>query len=136
MPITISITYILALSHSVPTKTHSTLLPLLSPAILNHRSSNLRVKMNVALVRFTPPGGMPWVQSVPPSELRRVVLEVAPGASTWAPDDDALTEGHLSDALTWAAIKHKQDVGENGEGFIVLAGSLYLVADLYRFLNT
>ena len=136
-PNTICITYILALSHSPPKTPHDTLSPLFSPSILTHPfSSDVRVKINVALVRFTPPEGMPWVKSVPPSELRQTVLEAAPGVDTWAPDDDGDTsiENHLSDALTWAAIKHEQDVGDNGEGFVVLAGSLYLVADLYRFM--
>jgi folylpolyglutamate synthase len=78
---------------------------------------------------------MPWVKSVPPSELRQTVSKVAPGVPIWVPDDDTSAGNHLSDALAWAAIKHKQDVGESGEGFVVLAGSLYLVADLYRFMD-
>lgn len=125
----ISLTYILALSQSPPKQPHDTLSPLLLPAV-HHQ----RVKMNVALVRFTPPDGMPWVKSVSPSELRRAVLEVAPGASTWASDDDKPIEKQLSDALVWAGT-HQQDTGKNGDGLVVLAGSLYLVADLYRFMK-
>jgi len=134
-PITISLTYILALSHSPPKRPSDTLAPLLSPSILNH-ASNVRVKMNVALVEFTPPEGMPWVKSVPPSELRQVVLDAAPGIPTWRPYNGTSIDKHLSDALAWAATRHEQqDVGQNGKGLVVLAGSLYLVADLYRFMD-
>lgn len=133
-PVTISLTYILALSHSPPKKPSDTLAPLFSPSILSH-ASNVRVKMNVALIEFTPPEGMPWVKSVPPSELRQVVLDAAPGVPTWEPGNGISVDKHLSDALAWAAARHEQDVGQNGEGLVVLAGSLYLVADLYRFMN-
>jgi folylpolyglutamate synthase len=133
-PITISITYILALSHSPPKKPSDTLAPLFSSSILGH-ASNVRVKMNVALVEFTPPAGMPWIKPIPPSELRRVVLEAAPGVPTWEPDGEASIDNHLSAALAWAATRHEQDLGQNGEGLVVLAGSLYLVADLYRSRN-
>ncbi|KIM89079.1 hypothetical protein PILCRDRAFT_60891 [Piloderma croceum F 1598] len=132
--ITISLTYILALSHSPPKRPNDTLAPLFSPFILSH-ASNVRVKMNVALVEFTPPEGMPWVKSVPSSELRQVVLDAAPGVPTWEPGNGISIDKHLSDALAWAATRHEQDVGQNGEGLVVLAGSLYLVADLYRFMN-
>jgi folylpolyglutamate synthase len=133
----ISLTYILALSHSPPKKPRDTISPLFSHSILSHQhSSSERVKMNVAVVRFTPPDGMPWVKSVSPSELRRTVLDVAPGLSIWAADDDISTENQLSDALVWAGVKHEHGMGENGNGLVVVAGSLYLVADLYRFMNS
>jgi folylpolyglutamate synthase len=78
---------------------------------------------------------MPWVKSVSPSELRQAIAELAPGVATWAPDDVDSGEDKLSNALTWAATKHEEETEGGSEGLIVVAGSLYLVADLYRFMD-
>ncbi|KAJ7486066.1 Mur ligase [Mycena galericulata] len=117
----LSLTYILALSHSPPKSPRETLAPLLPFAA----PQNVPVDVRVALLRFTPPEGMPWVTSVPPVDLQAVVDSLAPGVETWV--DATETPGGLRRALDWAA-------GRRGDGddLVVLAGSLYLVADFYR----
>lgn len=122
---TINITYILALSHSPPKTPLQTLSPILPPTV--PQNSDLDIRVNVAVLRFTPPEGMPWVKSVPPSDLRDVVTHLVPSAKVWA-EDESTDSSQLTRALEWAA--------ESGrEGLIVLAGSLYLVADFYRLLG-
>lgn len=123
---TINITYILALSHSPPKTPLQTLSPILPPTL--PRNSNLNVQVNVAVLRFTPPEGMPWVKSVPPSSLRDVITDLVPTAKVWVAEDEKIDSSQLVRALEWAA--------EGGrEGLVVLAGSLYLVADFYRVLG-
>lgn len=121
---TITITYILSLSHSPPKTPLQTLSPILPPNLPTN--SNLKLKVNVAVLRFTSPEGMPWVKSVPPAVLRDVVTELVPEAELWAAEEESIDQ--LGSALKWAA-----DVG--GGGLVVLAGSLYLVADFYRFIE-
>ncbi|KAJ3816506.1 Mur ligase [Lentinula raphanica] len=118
----ITLTYILALSHSPPKTPLQTLSPLL-PATL---SPKLAVKHRVAVLRFTPPEGMPWVKSVAPSVLCAVVRDLCPTAELWAGDDDKTND--LPAALKWAA-------NSSGPHLVVVAGSLYLVADFYRILR-
>lgn len=134
-PMSISLTYILALSHSPSKSPLQTLLPLFSTRMFSNLP-NLRLIVNAALVRFTSPEGMPWVKSVAPSELQHAVAELAPGVGTWVPDDTDPSEGQLSRALTWAAtIGHEKNIEGSNERLLVVAGSLYLVADLYRFMD-
>ncbi|KZP31524.1 Mur ligase [Athelia psychrophila] len=129
----LSLTYILALSHSPPKTPLQTLAPLFSPSVVNH--VGLRGHIRVALVRFTPPDGMPWVKSVSPSEMRKAVSQLGTsGANVWAPEDDAAAEHQLVDALGWASNSANMDK-DRGEELVVVAGSLYLVADLYRLPN-
>jgi folylpolyglutamate synthase/dihydrofolate synthase len=124
---TINITYILALSHSPPKTPLQTLSPILPPIL--HPDCNLDVRVSVAVLRFTPPEGMPWVKSVPPSVLRDVVTHLVPRAEVWSAEDGAVADSsQLARALDWAAERGR-------EGLVVLAGSLYLVADFYRFLG-
>ncbi|KAJ7442598.1 Mur ligase [Mycena latifolia] len=117
----LSLTFILALSHSPPKTPRETLAPLLEFAAAR------QVNIGVALLRFTPPEGMPWVRAVPPAELRAVVESLAPDAETWIDEDETDAPGALRRAVQWAA-------GRRGEqdGLVILAGSLYLVADFYR----
>lgn len=123
-PRTLHITYILALSHSPP----KTPLQTLSRLLLPH--SGKSVMVNVAALRFTSPEGMPWVKSVAPSVMRETVVDLVPDANVWSPhDDDSPVEGQLEDAFRWTAAKAR---GSGGEHLVVLAGSLYLVADFYR----
>ncbi|GJE88372.1 folylpolyglutamate synthase-like protein [Phanerochaete sordida] len=137
---TLSLTYVLALSHSPPKTPLETLTPLLAldtPALGAH----VRVITRVALPRFTPPHDMPWVASERPSALRDVVRALLPGAEVWTPEHEDRDVGgpQLRAALNWAAENHLRDAeadGGEGEGFIVIAGSLYLVADFYRVLST
>ncbi|KAF9461739.1 Mur ligase [Collybia nuda] len=121
---TINITYVLSLSHSPPKTPLQTLAPILPPKLPTN--PNITLKVNVAVLRFTPPEGMPWVKSVPPSVLGDVVAELAPEAGLWVAEEDS--NDQLENALTWAA-----DVGQGG--LVVLAGSLYLVADFYRLIE-
>lgn len=132
-PKKLSITLILALSHSPPKTPLQTLAPIFSPSILGH--PRLRGNVQVALIGFTPPAGMPWVKSVPASEMRSAVLQLAPNANLWMPADDEPVASQLSNALTWAASNPGSDLDDECEGLVVIAGSLYLVADLYRLKN-
>lgn len=71
----------------------------------------------VFAVTFTQPAGMPWIQSTEPSEIAK--------EATLAKNVACL---NLEDALKSAAsVCGEQDL-------VVLCGSLYLVADLYRIL--
>ncbi|EDR03251.1 uncharacterized protein LACBIDRAFT_152448, partial [Laccaria bicolor S238N-H82] len=65
----VTITYILALSHSPPKTPLQTLSPLLPPKL----NSNIDAAVEVAVLRFSPPEGMPWVKPVPLQELAGVV---------------------------------------------------------------
>jgi dihydrofolate synthase len=141
--INVNITYILSLSHSppkTPAQTLSPLFPLRVP-ISTTEFADIEVSMtvSVALLRFTPPEGMPWIKCVPPAELKAVVSGSIPDNNIWiAPDGPE--EKTMEKALRWAAAKRKENEKER-EGveqanLVILAGSLYLVADFYRFLGS
>ncbi|CAA7261219.1 unnamed protein product [Cyclocybe aegerita] len=146
---TVNLTYILSLSHSPPKTPLQTLSPILPPKIPSSlASSNMGVNISVAVLRFSPPEGMPWVKSVPPADLHTVVSHLVPNANIWVADDDAYppptaSNGKnlaLEDALKWAAKNQDRAQKEAGDGtkcgnLVVLAGSLYLVADFYRLLE-
>jgi folylpolyglutamate synthase/dihydrofolate synthase len=124
----ITLTYIIGLSHSPPKSPLQTLLPVLQLKL----PPDVNVKINVAVLGFTRPEGMPWVNFVLPSELRQVVHSNNPDLDIWAaPDDGDPQQGHLHQALEWA--ESKQEPGS--EGLVVLFGSLYLVADFYRLMR-
>ncbi|KAK7056986.1 folylpolyglutamate synthase [Paramarasmius palmivorus] len=118
------ITYILGLSHSPPKTPIQTLSPLLPPQ--PHPSSDVEIKFRVAAVDFTPPEGMPWVKCVPPADIKDAVRKLCP-VEVWVPEERT---GHLTKALEWAA-----SLGSEEPHLVVLAGSLYLVADFYRTLQ-
>ncbi|EMD31408.1 hypothetical protein CERSUDRAFT_89096 [Gelatoporia subvermispora B] len=137
----VTVTYILALSHSPPKSPADTLRPLFSLSL----PDGLAIKQRTALVRFTSPEGMPWVHPVPPQEMREIVERLCPAVETWASTisntstsatDQDLTgtpNPELVQALAWAA---EQSANEEGKDSIaVIAGSLYLVADFYRILR-
>ena len=144
----LALTYILALSHSPPKTPEQTLKPLL--AVREALAHKRQVRLGVALLPFTPPLNMPWIKFVPPADMRRVVESLVPeGAglellesssdfsgleSQVAPDhtEPARTE-HVEEALRWAAGRARDSEGE--DAFVVLSGSLYLVADFYRLLE-
>ena len=130
-PKRLQLTYIIALSHSPPKTPAQTLSPFLPlPSLKSTDSNSPEMASRIALLRFTPPEGMPWIKPVPPSELQQVVSNLAPGVETWVAGDDEnvgtgeLGNKHLLEALRWA-------VG-GGCDLIVVVGSLYLVADFYR----
>ena len=120
----LNLTYILGLSHSPPKRPLDTLAPLFSPSLLS--PSTAPVKMNVAALEFSPPDDMPWVKAEPPTTIYDTVKSLCPHATFWSPAEG---KTGLLDALDWA-----NDVSK-GDGLIVLAGSLYLVADFYRLRN-
>ncbi|ESK95790.1 folylpolyglutamate synthase [Moniliophthora roreri MCA 2997] len=125
-PRTIWITYILGLSHSPPKTPLQTLSPLLPPK--PSANSDVEIKFRVASVGFSPPEGMPWVKCVSPVDIKDTVQQLCPEAEVWVADEDE--EKPLPLALQWAATRSP---GENH--LVVLAGSLYLVADFYRMLR-
>ncbi|KAF7981436.1 hypothetical protein HWV62_33439 [Athelia sp. TMB] len=130
----LSLTYVLALSHSPPKSPLQTLAPLLSPKIMNH--TGLQGSVRVALVRFTPPDGMPWVKSVPRLEMQDAVCHLGVSAADiWAANEDGPVVRQLPDALGWASSRRSEEAEDRGEELVVVAGSLYLVADLYRLPN-
>ena len=119
-----NLTYILGLSHSPPKQPLDTLAPLFSPSLLSWICPNVRV--NVAALEFSSPDDMPWVKAEPPLMICDAVKTHCPHARMWSP-----VEGRtgLSDAVNWATNL------SGGDGLVVLAGSLYLVADFYRYIN-
>jgi folylpolyglutamate synthase len=121
---TIDVTYILALSNSPP-KTPHDVLSLMLPPILPNKLKE-RVRIHVALLRFSPPDGMPWIRVVSPSEMADVVSKLIPGADVWIAAEDEQPNKSLSSAVAWAE-DHTKDAG-----LVVVAGSLYLVSDFYR----
>lgn len=125
----VSLTYILALSHSPPKTPASVLNPLL--ALDSSQFSALDVRVGVAALRFTPPEGMPWVASVRPSEIAAIVSSSNPAADIWAAPDTGTNEGALKEALEWAAKRGHDEA----DSLVLVAGSLYLVADFYRLVG-
>ncbi|KAH8114837.1 Mur ligase [Phellopilus nigrolimitatus] len=127
----ISLTYILALSHSPPKTPASVLSPLLSSQTLGR---SVEVTKNVAFLRFSPPAGMPWVKSVAPSVMAEIARK---GLNVWMAPDDETTDAvaELRHALAWAADQNASGKGRPQDSLVVVAGSLYLVADLYRLLG-
>ena len=139
------IAYILALSHSPLKKPRDTLEPLLAPT-LDATSSSL-LSVSAGFVSFTPPTNMPWVKSMPPTELALSIQDLVSAESVpiWTPSQDvSLAEGEknvtLEAALDWAANLDKHRWDDRGEEevqqLVVVAGSLYLVADFYRLLDS
>ena len=116
------LTYLLALSSSPPKTPTQTLAPLFS----------LNADIGVAPLPFSPPEGMPWVRHESRSALVASISELAPDAVVWdggGHDESQNAPALLRSALNWAARRQE----EKG-GLIVIAGSLYLVADFYRLL--
>ncbi|KAG1745861.1 Mur ligase [Suillus paluster] len=127
------LTYVLALSHSpqkIPKDT-------LSPLFASRNNTQLSIQTKVAAVRFTSPEGMPWVKSVPPSAIAATVRESVSGVGLWVASDEGDIQGQLESALEWATAEETdvQGTGEDGvQELVIVAGSLYLVADFYRLL--
>ena len=136
---TLTLTYLLALSHSPPKTPAQTLAPLFVHARAV-RDPHVRLVTRVGLLGFSPPQGMPWVKPVPSAQVREAARGLLPDVEIWTADDRAAGgEEQLGSALAWAAERQRADAeagdaGE-GEGVVVIAGSLYLVADFYRMLQ-
>ncbi|KIJ62622.1 hypothetical protein HYDPIDRAFT_182668 [Hydnomerulius pinastri MD-312] len=131
-PPKLHITYVLGLSHSPP----KTPLETLSPFLSRHSHADPLVTVRVAVLRFTPPEGMPWVKSVEPSTIRDTVLQIVSPADVdvWSAPDEGPIDGQLQNALEWTEAGQAECEVEE-EKLVVLAGSLYLVADFYRLLK-
>ena len=110
-------TFIVSLSHSQGKTVESVLRPLLRPGD------------SVAIVDFsTPVEGMPWIQPVRKEVVRDAATSMV-GNRVWMAQGTGPRA--LQDALRWATA----DWAEKGPGLVVVCGSLYLVADLYRLLR-
>ena len=99
--------------------------------------AGVHLRVRVGLLRFTTPDGMPWIKSENPSDLKEVVTSLLPDAEMWKTDDERAPEGQIDDALRWAAegSVRRNGVRREPEHLVVIAGSLYLIADLYRFMK-
>jgi folylpolyglutamate synthase/dihydrofolate synthase len=128
----VHLTYVLALSLSPPKTPQQTLEPLICLRFAEDIQVLMDIKVSVAATRFTPPEGMPWVQSVGPLDVREAVSTLDPSVQFWLDSDDASGPEQVSKALQWTA--DQAEVRE-AEEIVVVAGSLYLVADLYRLLQ-
>jgi len=117
---TVDVVYIIALSHSPSKNPSDTLSPLLYPNLHD------RIRLHIALLDFSPPDGMPWVKPAAPPELAKVTRDLIPDIDHWMADPARIPGTQLSDAIAWAA----ERIDESG--LVVVAGSLYLVADFYR----
>lgn len=146
--IDIDITYILALSQSPPKTPLQTLSPILPPKLPAASAMTINLNVATALLRFTQPEGMPWINSVPPEEIEDVVRSLVPDADIFTIRDSPLSAFSapgiknfvLEAALQWVAQRRDRDEEQCKEvparlELVVLAGSLYLVADFYRILN-
>jgi len=139
-PNTVEVTYIIALSHSPPKTPLDTLSPILPPKVPSHLIIN--VKTRVILLRFTPPSGMPWVRPVAPQDMELAVRSLVPDVELLNEADFGPPIGDknvaLESALKWVSQRQIEISGMQEEkvGLVVLAGSLYLVADFYRILQT
>jgi dihydrofolate synthase len=119
----LNVTFILALSHSPPKTPLQTLSPLLS----FKRPRDVKINVSAAALEFTPVEGMPWVHSVPPSEIREVIEGIDRDIRLWTPGE--AEQINVANALLWA---HEEQKRRGRKGFVCLAGSLYVVADFYR----
>lgn len=147
----LNLTFILGLSHSPPKTPESILLPLLSPFCSKTSGTtykNLKIKLRIALMGFSTPEGMPWVRNVPPSQLAEVIRNSFSTSSfnarsenpsntseemigVWVSPDEQSgnAQNELNSVLKWVA------EGGDDDSLVIVAGSLYLVADLYRILD-
>lgn len=141
---TVHLTYILALSHSPPKTPSSVIQPLLAVRdAFSIGPIGTRISVRVAALRFTPPSGMPWVKSVPPSEIQKVVEDTAKAnpdrlcTGYWTASDTEVDDAKndLAKALEWASQWSRDKDDNELDHLVVIAGSLYLVADLYRLLD-
>ena len=109
-------TFVVSLSHSPPKTARSVLEPLLRPGD------------SIALTGFSPVVGMPWVRPVSVEELLSVSQELVgvDGTATSFCGAEGSPLEYLRQALEWAT---------NQSNLVIVSGSLYLVADLYRVLG-
>lgn len=86
----------------------------------------LREGDRVAAVGFSTPEGMSWVRATEPEDIVHAAKEVTP-------ECEAKAFSGLEEAMRWTAggVAEK----EQGDAAVVLCGSLYFVADFYRWVG-
>ncbi|TFK66612.1 Mur ligase [Pluteus cervinus] len=155
-PRRLNLIYILGLSHSPPKTPLETLSPLFPPTLPNN-GHQLDVQISVAILPFIPPTDMPWIKIEPsvnirttinqlftPDQVEKFGLQVRdflqPNSTAAAQTETHITNtelplnGALVEALKWASSASHRDQDEGGMCLVIVAGSLYLVADFYRYL--
>ncbi|BGP11071.1 Dihydrofolate synthetase [Rhodotorula toruloides] len=85
-------------------------------------------RLRVVCCGFSTPAGMEWVRSTPASELAAAVKRIAA-------EEASRAEVQVEEAADAEAALRLVDPREDGEGSVVVAGSLYLVADAMRTLR-
>ncbi|KAG9040272.1 folylpolyglutamate synthase [Tulasnella sp. JGI-2019a] len=111
--------FILSLSDSPPPKTPlSTLTPLLMKGDI------------VALVPFSQVAGMPWVKPVATEVMNQTVRQL-----TGSGEGRSKTFASLEEALGWFSTMAEDDADTRKPPFVIVTGSLYLVADMFRLLD-
>ncbi|TFK23764.1 Mur ligase [Coprinopsis marcescibilis] len=139
----IHLSYIVATSYCPTKPPRETLLPLFT----NLPPSVSSISISVITVSFSPPDGMPWVKATPVTDMLGVLKEISPSiAEVRAMDyDDGLAKGQLLQAFRSALTDYERDSGRPPRStnstsdlhhLIVVAGSLYFVADFYRLLDS
>jgi dihydrofolate synthase len=122
-----SVVFILALSHSPPKTPRETIGALFAPLV----DKGVGDKISVVPLGFSPPEGMPWVKHVPTEEIRNAVVSLLPTTNII---DPPIGTDYLSTLRN--VFEDLASIQDNKEDrLIVVAGSLYLVADFYRLLN-
>lgn len=111
--------FILSVSEAPPPKTPlTTLAPLL-------RKGDV-----VALVPFSPVAGMPWVKPVATEVLSQTVRQLVGSAGS-----GVKAFVGLEDALRWFDAVAECEDEATRPSFVIVTGSLYLVADLFRLID-
>lgn len=112
------VTFVLSLSESKGKSIESVLTPLL-------RSGD-----RLAVVDFTTPvQGMPWIKSVPQEAVKIAAQAIVGDSGVYV--EDGMGPEAVQKALQWAT---RRLDGEE-PGLVVVCGSLYLVADVYRLIG-
>ncbi|GAA5900710.1 hypothetical protein JCM8208_004589 [Rhodotorula glutinis] len=93
------------------------------------RATSRRVR--VVCTGFSPPAGMDWVRATPPGELARAVRAVVDDECAGSPSTsvEVLEADNVEAALR---LVEEDGAGATRHGSVVVAGSLYLAADVLR----
>ncbi|KIY45190.1 Mur ligase [Fistulina hepatica ATCC 64428] len=128
-----TLSFILALSHSPPKTPTQTLSELFA---FTSADFPFTLRLKIFLLRFTPPEGMPWIVSESPEEIAQVVRNLVPNAEVHALTAADKYGENLESALRQSVERSNEGVFTDSEdAVVVVAGSLYLVADFYRVMD-
>ncbi|GAA5940647.1 hypothetical protein JCM3775_004751 [Rhodotorula graminis] len=91
-------------------------------------------RVRVVCTGFSPPAGMEWVRATPPDELARAVRAVVDGDDDEGAGSSSASVEVLEADDVEAALRllEEGDVAAVEQGPVVVAGSLYLAADVLR----